>query len=106
MFHALRRPDIMVVTLAAAGLLMVTMGLRQSFGLFISPINGATGMGIATISLALAIGQFTWGAIQPVLNAATAAVSRASTMALPMMKRWLKPTACITVISLSAYKRP
>ena len=69
MFHALRRPDIMVVTLAAAGLLMVTMGLRQSFGLFISPINGATGMGIATISLALAIGQFTWGAIQPVAGA-------------------------------------
>ena len=69
MFHALRRPYIMVVTLAAAGLLMVTMGLRQSFGLFISPINGATGMGIATISLALAIGQFTWGAIQPVAGA-------------------------------------
>ena len=69
MFHVLRRPDILVVTLAAAGFLMVTMGIRQSFGLFISPINGATGMGIATISLALAIGQFTWGAIQPVAGA-------------------------------------
>ncbi|MNG04658.1 hypothetical protein D3C85_1540030 [compost metagenome] len=47
-----------------------------------------------------------WGAIQPVLKAATAAVSRASSRALPITKRWLKPTACITVISLSAYKRP
>lgn len=69
MFYALRRPDVMVVTLAAAGILMVTMGIRQSFGLFINPINGATGMGIATLSLALAIGQFTWGAIQPVAGA-------------------------------------
>ena len=69
MFSALRRPDAMVVTLAAAGILMVTMGLRQSFGLFISPINSSTGMGIATISFALAIGQFTWGAIQPVAGA-------------------------------------
>jgi MFS family permease len=45
------------------------MGTRQSLGLFISPLNSATGLGIATISLALAIGQFTWGAIQPVAGA-------------------------------------
>ena len=66
MFHSLRRPDVLVVTLAAAGILMVTMGIRQSFGLFVSPLNSTTGMGVATISLALAIGQFTWGAIQPI----------------------------------------
>ena len=48
---------------------MVTMGARQSLGLFVSPLNTATGLGIATISLALAIGQFTWGAIQPVAGA-------------------------------------
>jgi len=59
----------MIVTLAAAAFLMVTMGVRQSFGLFISPLNSSTGLGIATISFALAIGQFTWGAIQPVAGA-------------------------------------
>lgn len=69
MFLSLRRPDVLVITLAAAGILMVSMGIRQSFGLFISPVNTATGMGIATISLALAIGQFTWGAIQPIAGA-------------------------------------
>lgn len=69
MFHSLRRPDVLVVTLAAAGILMVTMGIRQSFGLLVSPMNTSTGMGVATISLALAIGQFTWGAIQPVAGA-------------------------------------
>ncbi|WP_020560484.1 MFS transporter [Thiofilum flexile] len=57
------------VILAAAGILMVTMGIRQSFGLFVSPINSTTGLDIATISFALAIGQITWGAIQPVAGA-------------------------------------
>ncbi|MER2539035.1 MAG: MFS transporter [Azonexus sp.] len=69
MLRSLNRPDILVVTLAAAGILMVTMGARQSLGLFIAPIETSTGLGIATISLALAIGQFTWGAIQPVAGA-------------------------------------
>ncbi len=55
-----------VATIAAAAILMVTMGARQSMGLFVSPINTATGLGIATISLALAVAQFTWGAIQPI----------------------------------------
>jgi predicted MFS family arabinose efflux permease len=59
----------LAVTLAAAAILMVTMGVRQSFGLFVSPLNSATGVGVATVSLALAIGQFTWGAAQPVAGA-------------------------------------
>jgi len=59
----------LIVTLAAAAFLMVTMGVRQSFGLFISPLNSSTGLGIAAISFALAIGQFTWGAIQPIAGA-------------------------------------
>jgi hypothetical protein len=42
----------------AAAILMVTMGARQSIGLYLSPINTSTGLGIARISLAMAIGQF------------------------------------------------
>ena len=53
----------------AAMLLMVTMGARQSLGLFVSPINTSTGLGIVTISFALAVGQFVWGATQPVAGA-------------------------------------
>jgi MFS family permease len=60
----------MTVTLAAAAILMVTMGARQSLGLFVSPLNSSTGLGITTISLALAIGQFMWGAVQPLAGAA------------------------------------
>lgn len=67
MFRALfNQPGVLATTLAAAGILAVTMGARQSMGLFISPMNTSTGLGIATISLALAIAQFVWGAAQPI----------------------------------------
>ena len=69
MFRSLRSLDVLVTTLAAAGILLVTMGIRQSMGLFVSPLNTSTGLGIATISLALAVAQFVWGAIQPVAGA-------------------------------------
>ena len=69
MFRSLGSPGVLAITLAAAGILMVTMGVRQSFGLFIAPMDAATGMGVATISFALAIGQFAWGATQPVAGA-------------------------------------
>ncbi|WP_374475913.1 MFS transporter [Zoogloea sp.] len=69
MFRSLRTPEVLLTTLLAAGILAITMGTRQSLGLFVSPINSATGLGIATISFAMAIGQFTWGAIQPVAGA-------------------------------------
>jgi len=59
----------MAVTLAAAGILMITMGMRQSLGLYVGPINTSTGLGVVTLSLALAIGQFVWGAVQPITGA-------------------------------------
>jgi predicted MFS family arabinose efflux permease len=55
--------------LAATAMLMITMGIRQSQGLLIKPIGRSTGLGIAEISFALAIGQFVWGAVQPVFGA-------------------------------------
>lgn len=55
--------------LVAAAILMITMGARQSMGLFVSPLNTHTGLGIATISFAMAVGQFMWGAAQPVFGA-------------------------------------
>jgi MFS family permease len=58
-----------VITLAAAAILMVTMGARQSLGLFIAPLKSSTGLGITTISLAFAIAQLMWGVIQPISGA-------------------------------------
>ena len=57
------------LALAAAAMLMMTMGVRQSQGLFLFPIAGSTGAGIATVSFAMAVGQFVWGAVQPVSGA-------------------------------------
>ncbi|WP_024869383.1 MFS transporter [Pseudoxanthomonas suwonensis] len=57
------------LVIAAGVILMLTMGARQTTGLFVAPIHLDTGIGIATISLALAIGQFVWGAVQPVFGA-------------------------------------
>lgn len=69
MFRTLNQSALWVVTLSAAGILMVTMGARQSVGLFLSPLNTSTGLGVVSISLAMAIGQFMWGAVQPIAGA-------------------------------------
>jgi MFS family permease len=57
------------LTLFAAVIMMVMMGTRQSLGLFVSPLNTSTGLGIVAISFAMAIGQFVWGAVQPIAGA-------------------------------------
>lgn len=67
--NATQRHGAWAVTLAAAAILMVTMGARQSLGLFVSPLNTSTGLGVVTISLALAVAQFAWGAVQPLAGA-------------------------------------
>ena len=45
------------------------MGTRQSMGLFLGPLNTATGLGLGSISLAFAIGQLWWGLTQPFAGA-------------------------------------
>jgi hypothetical protein len=35
-------------------------------GLFLGPLNTATGLGLASISLAFAFGQLWWGLTQPI----------------------------------------
>ena len=50
-------PALWLVLLAAAGTFALTMGTRQTMGLFMSPMNTATGLGVGSISLAFAFGQ-------------------------------------------------
>jgi predicted MFS family arabinose efflux permease len=57
------------LVLVAAAILMITMGNRQSLGLFMSPLNTHTGLGIASISFAMAVAHLVWGAVQPVFGA-------------------------------------
>jgi len=56
------------LVISAAAILAVTMGIRQSLGLFLSPLNTATGLGIVTVSFAMAVAQFTWGLAQPLFG--------------------------------------
>lgn len=67
MNDTLRRalPPLALVLLAAAGTFALTMGARQSMGLFLGSINTSTGLGLASISLAFAFGQLWWGLTQP-----------------------------------------
>ncbi len=65
----MNQPGVWVMTLMAASILMITMGTRQSMGLYVGPLNTDTGLGIVSISLAMAIWQFVWGAIQPIAGA-------------------------------------
>jgi predicted MFS family arabinose efflux permease len=58
--------SVWIVTFCAACVLAITQGARGTSGLFISPMNTDTGIGIANIAFALAVGQFVWGAVQPV----------------------------------------
>lgn len=55
--------------LSSSAILAITMGARQSVGIFVAPIDATTGLGIVSISFALAVGQFMWGLAQPVFGA-------------------------------------
>ena len=59
----------LVIMVAAAAILMITMGIRQSMGLFIAPIIETTHVGYAAMSFAMAVGQLMWGVAQPTFGA-------------------------------------
>jgi predicted MFS family arabinose efflux permease len=69
LFPSMNHPGVWITTIMASSILMITMGTRQSMGLYVGPLNTDTGLGIVSISLAMAIGQFMWGAIQPIAGA-------------------------------------
>ncbi|TXH89425.1 MAG: MFS transporter [Rhodoferax sp.] len=58
-----------MVLFAAAATFALTMGSRQTMGLFLSALNTSTGLGVGSISLAFAFGQLWWGLTQPFAGA-------------------------------------
>jgi MFS family permease len=66
--HAAQR-QLWTLTVAAAAILLITMGARQTSGLFLIPITQSTGVSVVALSFALAVGQFVFGAAQPVFGA-------------------------------------
>ena len=63
-----RRPWTLLL-MAAASLVMVTLGIRQSFGLFLLPVTEALGTGREVFSLALALQNLLWGIASPFAGA-------------------------------------
>ena len=55
--------------LAAAGVFALTMGIRNTMGVYLSPLQSGTGLPVASISLAFAAGQLCWGLSQPIAGA-------------------------------------
>jgi predicted MFS family arabinose efflux permease len=66
--HPARRP-LYPLIFAASAILLITMGVRQTSGLFLIPITQSTGVSIVAMSFALAVGQFMFGAAQPIFGA-------------------------------------
>jgi MFS family permease len=70
------------VTLSAAALMTLMAGLRSALGLFVSPLNTASGIGLGTLSLMLALGQLGVGLTQPLLGAAAEKIGAARVILL------------------------
>jgi hypothetical protein len=47
----MNHPGVWITTIMAASILMITMGTRQSMGLYVGPLNTDTGLGIVSICL-------------------------------------------------------
>ena len=58
-------PSLNAVLAYAALIVCVSMGIRHTFGLFLTPMSTTHGWGREVFSLAMAIQNLTWGAAQP-----------------------------------------
>ena len=58
----------LIVLACAGGLISITMGLRQGFGLFLSPVTEALSTSREAFSLAIAAQNLVWGAFSPVFG--------------------------------------
>lgn len=54
---------------AAAFVLLVTIGMRMSLGLFVQPVVNTTALSVEQFSLVIAVFQLMWGVAQPVTGA-------------------------------------
>lgn len=62
-------PRLWNLVLAAAAILVLNIGARQSLGLFIAPLEADTGLSLVSISFAFAVSQLVWGVAQPIFGA-------------------------------------
>jgi predicted MFS family arabinose efflux permease len=64
------RPTLPIL-IGASLMLTLSMGLRQSFGIFMQPLTQDIGISVSQFTLALAVQNLAWGFLQPVAGAMT-----------------------------------
>jgi MFS family permease len=64
------RPTLPIL-IGASMMLTLSMGLRQSFGIFMQPLTHDIGISVSQFTLALAVQNLAWGFLQPVAGAMT-----------------------------------
>jgi len=69
MFQALR-PALPILA-GAAIMLTISMGLRQSLGIFLQPLTKDIAISVSSFTLAIAVQNLAWGFLQPVAGALT-----------------------------------
>jgi len=57
------------ILIGASVMLSLSMGMRQSFGLFMTPVTGDLGISVADYTLAIAVQNIAWGLSQPFIGA-------------------------------------
>lgn len=62
-------PTLLLVLFVASLILSISMGIRQSLGLFLNPMVQGAGISVATFSLAMALQNLAWGFGQPAMGA-------------------------------------
>ena len=58
-----------LVVVSGCAVLLITMGVRQSFGLFLNPLTRDFQLDFSVFSLTLAIQNLLWGLSQPYIGA-------------------------------------
>ena len=59
----------MSVLIGASVMLTMSMGMRQAFGLFVTPVTQDIGVSVSDFTFALAVQNIIWGATQPLTGA-------------------------------------
>lgn len=61
-----------LILIAAAVMLSIALGLRQSLGLFLQPLTRDLGLAVADFTVAIAVQNVAWGLLQPIAGALVA----------------------------------
>jgi MFS family permease len=64
------RPTLPIL-IGASIMLTLSMGLRQSLGIFMQPLTHGIGISVSDFTLALAVQNLAWGFLQPLAGAMT-----------------------------------